>query len=250
MGKASSSKKVARAARAGTTHKGAERRALGFPLAIVVTVLLGSSLVLYARGNRNDSVEPQIGTHWHAAYGIWNCDHWEPALNDPTDSNGQSIDPNGIHTHGDGIIHIHPFNSSAAGTRAKMGVFFNTEKVKASDTKIELPSGVVLEDGAQCNGKSASLEAARWIVDDPNSSPEIVKSGIKDLRFRQDREAFTIALIPDGDTIPQPESIPTLDNLSDVSSTPSTTVPGETTTTAPGETTTTAAAATTTTAAG
>lgn len=254
MGKASSSKKVARAARAGSTHKGPERRALGFPAAIVLTVLLGSSLVFYARGNRSEAIEPFANeTHWHAAYGIWNCDRWEPALNNPVDANGNPIDPDGIHTHGDGLIHIEPSNSGAAGTRARMGVFFDTEDVKATDTKIELPSGTVLEDGADCGGKSAQLKVARFKADDPNGEPEIITTGIKNIRFREDREAFTIALIPDGDTIPRPESISQLDSPNDdagATTTTTTTVPGETTTTAPGETTTTAPEATTTTAAG
>ena len=72
MGKASSSKKVARAARAGSTSKGPERKELGFPLAIAVTVLLGSALVLYARGHEDTVVEPRLGTTWFAGYGIYN----------------------------------------------------------------------------------------------------------------------------------------------------------------------------------
>jgi hypothetical protein len=224
MGKASSSKKVARAARAGTTHKGPERRALGFPLAIGLVVLLGASLVFYSRENRSSAIEPQVGQHWHAAYGIWNCDHWEAPL---TDLNG---DPDGIHSHGDGVIHIHPFNSGAAGNRATLGKFFDTEGVKVDDgTKITLPSGTVLDASAGCNGEPATLEVARWPADKPDADPEIIKSSFDDIRLREDREVFTIALLKDGDTIQRPESVPTLDNLSDVpgtaASNSSTTVP-------------------------
>jgi hypothetical protein len=245
MGKASSSKKVARAARAGSTHKGPERRQLGFPLAIGVTVLLGTSLVLFARGNRSEAVEPKVNsTHWHAAYGIWNCDHWEPNLTG-------TQDPDGIHSHDDGVIHIHPFNSGVAGTRAQLGVFFNTFGVTASNDKIELPTGVTLQNGADCNGKEAKLEVARFRADQPDTEPEIITSDFNKIRFREDREAFTIALIPEGDPIPRPESIPTLDALSDVG-TSATTIPGlgATTTTVAGDattTTTTPPASTTTT---
>jgi hypothetical protein len=249
MGKASSSKKVARAARAGSTHKGPERRALGFPAAIALVVLLGTSLVLYSRSNRSEAIAPTLDDHWHAAYGIWNCDHWEAALND---ANG---DPNGIHSHGDSIIHIHPFNSSAAGNRATLGVFFDTEGVSASDDKITLPTGTVLDESAGCNGEAAKLVVARWPHDQPDATPEIIDHNFDDIRLREDREVFTIALIKDGDTPPRPESVPTLDNLSDVvaadGSTPTTTVAGETTTTVAGDTTTTSppdASATTTTA--
>jgi hypothetical protein len=243
MGKASSSKKVARAARAGSTHRGPERRALGFPLAVAVTVLLGTSLVLYSRGNRSEAIEPTLDQHWHAAYGIWNCDHWEAPLSDPLAEDGSPIDPDGIHTHDDGIIHIHPFNSGAAGSNATIGVFFDTEGVEASDDKITLPTGVVLDESAGCGGETAELVVARWPADSPDASPELIDNDFDDIRLREDREVFTIALVKEGDTPPRPESIPTLDNLSDIGAT-TTTVPadGATTTTVAGDgaTTTTA----------
>jgi hypothetical protein len=237
MGKASSSKKVARAARAGSTHKGPERRALGFPAAIALVVVLGTSLVLYSRDNRSEAIAPTLDDHWHAAYGIWNCDHWEPSLND---ANG---DPDGIHSHGDGIIHIHPFNSTAAGNRATLGVFFDTEGVSSSDDTITLPSGVVLDESVGCGGEASQLVVARWPHDEPDASPEIIDHNFGDIRFREDREVFTIALIKQGDTPPRPESVPTLDNLSDVIAADgsTTTVAGDTTTTVAGETTTTVA---------
>ena len=50
MGKASSAKKVARAARAGGRgSRGGQRRSLLFPATITVVCVLGVSLILYAR---------------------------------------------------------------------------------------------------------------------------------------------------------------------------------------------------------
>lgn len=222
MGKASSSKKVARAARAGSTSKGPERRELGFPLAVAVTVILGSALVLYARSDDASAVEPKIGTHWHAAYGIYNCDKWEA----PVADNGQ--DPHGIHTHDQdataegGIMHVHPFDGSAAGSKATMGVFFDTLGVKVSNDKIELPNGVVLENGAKCGDKDAVLQVVRFAggsgaatLDSYNQTDVYTKDFGK-IRYRGDREAFTIALLPAGATVPKPTSIPQLDQLSDI----------------------------------
>jgi hypothetical protein len=235
MGKASSSKKVARAARAGSTHKGPERRALGFPLAIAAVVVLGTSLVLYSRDNRSEAIAPTLDDHWHAAYGFWNCETFAAPLSD-----GPAGDPDGIHSHADGIIHIHPFNSSAAGSNATLGVFLDTVGVEYSDDKITLPDGTVLDEGAGCGGENAELVVARWPADEPDASPEIIKSDFGKIRFREDREVFTIALVKEGDTPPRPESVPTLDNLSDVVSADgtTTTVAGEdgaTTTTVAGE---------------
>jgi hypothetical protein len=45
------------------------------------------------------------------------------------------------------------------------------------------------------------------------------------LRFDQDRLAVTIAVAPAGAEIPRPESVPQLDQLTDVIAAPSTTTP-------------------------
>ena len=47
--------------------------------------------------------------HWHAAYGMYVCDHFLPPVTDAKE------DVLGIHTHGEGVIHIHPFSAAASG---------------------------------------------------------------------------------------------------------------------------------------
>src|SRR5918998_387690 len=77
MGKASSSKKVARAARAGGRSSGSKQRNLLFPGAIGVIVLLGSGLIAYAADERKSEadVAPVVNEdHWHAAFGVYICD--------------------------------------------------------------------------------------------------------------------------------------------------------------------------------
>lgn len=74
MGKASSAKKVARVARAGGGRRSGQRRALGFPFAIVAVLVLGSSLVIFARNERNANASPRAGVdHWHEAYSVYTC---------------------------------------------------------------------------------------------------------------------------------------------------------------------------------
>ena len=83
MGKASSAKKVARAARAGGRRSSAGRqRNLLFPGVIGAIVLLGSALVWFAADERksDSDVPPVIGDHWHAAYGIYVCGEWQPDI--------------------------------------------------------------------------------------------------------------------------------------------------------------------------
>src|SRR5918994_1642769 len=110
MGKASSSKKVARAARAGGRSSAGRQRNLLFPGVIGAIVLLGSALVWYAADERkgDTDIPPVIGDHWHAAVGIYVCGEWQPDIPEFENTTG-------IHTHGDGVIHIHPFSQSGAG---------------------------------------------------------------------------------------------------------------------------------------
>src|SRR5213592_5137587 len=112
MGKASQNKKIARAQRAGGGRRsgGPKGRSLLYPVSVTLVIVLGLGLVLFAKSRRqsSDDATPPVANvdHWHAAYGIYNCDAFEPAIQVKTD-------PDGIHTHGDGVIHIHPFNSNS-----------------------------------------------------------------------------------------------------------------------------------------
>ena len=162
MGKASSAKKVARAARAGGRRSGT-RRQLGFPVAIGAVIILGLLLVTFARQSNQAAADsenrPKRGEHWHAAYGIFICDRFVTNVADK----GQD-DPLGIHTHEDGLVHIHPFSNAAAGKQATLGKFFEQVGMKVTDTKIKLPSaepfdGRLYEEGeTTCGGKPATVK--------------------------------------------------------------------------------------------
>ncbi len=76
----------------------------------VLAIFLG--LVLFREAG---AVSPRIGDHWHARYEVWVCGVRQPNL--PTF-------PGGVHTHGDGYIHIHPENASEEGRGARLVKFF------------------------------------------------------------------------------------------------------------------------------
>lgn len=211
MGKASSSKKVARAARAGGTSNTNHRKLL-FPLSIGAIVILGVALVLIARtGFTSVSAEsPQPGEHWHAAYGFYVCDAFQPPLTDAVE------DRTGIHTHGDGIIHIHPFTAAYGGKNATLGVWGQSVDIDFSSNSWTLPDGTKYQDGYDCNGQPAQLSVYEWNADDPDAEPRVYTSDFGNIRLDSDRSAFTFAVVPEGTEVPRPESIPTLDNLTDV----------------------------------
>jgi hypothetical protein len=252
MGKASSAKKVARAARAGGRSSAGRQRNLLFPGVIGAIVLVGSALVWYAVDERQSdtNVPPIVGDHWHAAYGIYVCGEWQPDIPEFEATTG-------IHTHGDGVIHIHPFSQSGAGENATLGTFLEDTDVKLSDSELtigknELPDGAKTwkEGKDKCDGKDAELVVAKWDnVSDENAKPALLTSGLEDIRFRHDGEGYTIAFMPEGDTdIPKPQ---TAANLAELGASDAATASGSTTTTgAGGATTTTAGQGATTTTAG
>ena len=233
MGRASSSKKVARAARA-AGRPGTGRNWL-WPAAIVALVALGVTLVVISRGTDEASAEaPTFGDHWHAAYGVYTCDGFAEPL---ADRNG---DANGIHSHEDGLIHIHPTSSQATGDNATLSVFTEEVELGLEDDRLEVPGGDTFVEGEdECDGEPGQVRLAVW--DDPSDeTPEILTEDVADLRLGEN-QLITIAFAPEGPELPKPPSAPELAAPSDLQppqgsvptdqSVPAS--PGETSTTAP-----------------
>jgi hypothetical protein len=258
MGKASSSKKVARAARAGGRTKGVRQRNLGFPAAIVFIIVLGAALVGFAWNDRRDEAasEPPVANvdHWHAAFGFNTCGEWQPNL-------PEFEVPGGTHTHADGVIHIHPFAESRSGDNATLSNFLDDAGVTLTDSELRIGEDEWVEGETECDGEPGEIVVAQWLdVENTEDPPALITENFDDIRFRGDGEGYTIAFVPEGQTddIPKPESAANLASLGaadtgaatqqDAATSTSTPAEGETTTTAPGtpapegETTTTAAA--------
>jgi hypothetical protein len=211
MGKASSAKKVARAARAGGRRTG-RRRQLGFPVAIGAVVILGLLLVVVAREGNQASADatnpPKRGEHWHASYGVYVCDRFLTNVSD------KGSDALGIHTHDDGLIHIHPFSNGAAGKQANMGKFFDQVGMKVGDSAITLPSaepfdGRLYQEGeTTCGGKAATVKIVRWkSALEAAEGAKPTKTFTEDfgkVRFTEDLGAYTIAFVPKGVEVPAP----------------------------------------------
>jgi hypothetical protein len=157
----------------------------------------------------------------------------------------------GIHTHGDGLIHIHPFTDSAAGRKATLGLFLDQVGVSMTNDTLTLATGQTFKEGqTKCQGgKDGELQVAKW--NDVNDAAagkkpnEIFTSGFDQIRLGANN-SFTIAFMPPGSTIPaKPDVASRIANVSDLQ--PSTTPPasgepasgappanGDSTTTVPG----------------
>jgi hypothetical protein len=242
MGKASSSKKVARAARAGGRTTKGPKRNLGYPLAIAAIVVVGVLVVLIARNDQQEAAAttPTVEDHWHAAYGIYVCDAFLPPLTDTVQ------DPTGLHTHGDGIAHLHPFNSAAAGDNATLAKWGATTGLSFSDHGFTV-GDTTYDDGFECSGQPAEVSLNVWSADDTSAEPRVYTgSDIGRFHFGEDHLAITLAVVPAGTAIPPPPSVDDIDKLDPVTdaivddgTTSTTAVPAPSTTVA--DTSTTAA---------
>jgi hypothetical protein len=185
----SSTKKAARLAQKG---KGKRVRFQGgtiFPLAVAATLILGLALIVYGRQTlpAADASPPTINDHWHAAYGFYLCDGWvqlNGALEEK-DSRGQFTNTNfvrsGIHSHDDGVIHWHAYNSRGVGKNAVLGVFLDTYEVELDNDSLSFPSlesfgpnpnhldqapsvdlQEFIEGDTQCNGEDAEVSVRAW----------------------------------------------------------------------------------------
>ena len=187
-------------------------------MALAAVVILGLALVFFARSSRAPAAAPRVGNdHWHSAYAIYDCDRFLPAFT-------SQADPDGIHSHRDGVIHIHPWNSSASGEDARLDVFFEAMGARVTDDEISGPGIAVLEAGSDCNGEPTVIRAVRFAriaPEDLDSSDEEAFSSLGDLyvvaeeyiddfddvRLLEDLEAFTFARVPVGAEIPPPPDV-------------------------------------------
>ncbi len=252
MGKASSSKKIRKVQQAGVSRAPGQRRNLGYPALIVAIILVGVSLVFVARGQREASAgeKPTPKDHWHEALGIDICGNFQDPLTDV------GPDRLGIHTHADGLIHIHPFGSGASGKNAQLVKYLDQTGVKVTDTSITLPGGKTYTNGDKCDGKPATLALYVWPPQANDSTePKKITKNIATTRFAEDGGAYVLAFVPDGAKVKLPPSVKDLANPIDLEETPQ---PGDTSgvastvpaTTAPPTTTAPATTAPPTTAAG
>jgi hypothetical protein len=223
MGKASSSKKVARAARAGGRSSGSKQRNLLFPSVIGVIVLVGTGLIAFAANERKSEADipPVINQdHWHAAIGISICGEAQP----PT---GEFESRIGIHTHGDGVIHIHPFSGGGSGENATLGAYLEGAGIELTDSKLTIGDESWEEGEDECDGEAAELVVAQWKnVQSTDENPALIRRDFGDIRFREDGEGYTIAFVPEGTTdIPKPESAAQLAELGAIDDATATSLP-------------------------
>jgi hypothetical protein len=254
MGKASSNKKVARAAGTGGGRSGKTNTPWMYFGLIALVVVVGLALTYTSRsryetqlkgGTSTASPAPKVGgTAWNEALGVYYCGTWQAPIKKVTTTTGLS-------PQGNGVIHIAPKTKSVAGKNATLGNFAKSVPgMTLTSDSVKLPGGKLYKNGDDCNGKKAQLYVKEYTyvgqaagVIQTTSAPKIrlANGGL-----------LTIAFVPssqkDSITSP-PESVQSaLKDTTTTTSTTTTTTTPTSTTTAKGTSTTTAKSTTSTTA--
>lgn len=122
---------------------------------LLLALLLALAVAVFARQFTDGSVTPAAPIagrdHWHAAYQVFICGERQP--NFPTWRGG-------VHTHVDGIIHIHPFLPSEQGQGARLVKWFEYGGGKLTQTEMRMPgSRETFKNGDSCpNGSQGVLQ--------------------------------------------------------------------------------------------
>lgn len=185
---------------------------------VVLIMILGTALVFYAWSQREAESRPSLTDHWHSAYTVWDCTDvdgaeggHQPIFEGRRNSQGYPYDPVGIHSHSDGLIHIHPFTANAAGEDATMAKFFETMFVTMDQNGITASEfGVISAVGAECDGEPAVMQIVRWsnaLTAVASAPDERIYEDFGEMHFQKDGEAFTIALAPRDAEVPLPPTV-------------------------------------------
>ncbi len=150
-----------------------------------IVVIAGIALIAYTQATAPAAVGPYLqdannptkkDTHWHAALGVYDCDHWmgdssgAGKWNWPNATPGgqpaRASDTNvyaGLHSHDDGVIHMEPAVSAEAGRGATVGLYFDYGGWKLSATGFSF-LGTSVKNGDKCGSSPGTLqwEVATW----------------------------------------------------------------------------------------
>ena len=219
-------RKVAKAAATAGQRDISFASRMGFPALIALICLLGIGVVVYARSTRDALATPvQNLDHWHAVYGVYNCNTGDylPAFQSTQDDTG-------IHSHGDGLMHIHPFFELSSGDNAQIRHWISEMNVEITPEQISVNNPfdppVQLVAGAECGDGSgtAEIKLLHWdfdfeVRDGNRTDPEVITADFGEVKFDHDREVYVFAYVSEDtalEDIPLPpeDRFNTLDNVS------------------------------------
>jgi hypothetical protein len=218
--------------------------------AAAAIVIIGVLLVVLLRPSNPSGGGVEFGDHWHAALGVYACDHWDGDADWETPTNPSTGGPAragtvtyaGLHSHKDGLIHMEPQTSDETGRHATLGAYFEMNGFELSSTHVKFSRTANFKNGDRCGKAVGSLH---WLVNGKE------RTGNPSDYILHDGDWIVVAFLPDSKKITSLGKPPSFKNLAHPSptnpapsgSTPTSAVP--TTTSAPTSTTTSASTSTT-----
>jgi hypothetical protein len=186
-----------------------QRSSAWFFVTVAIIIVAGSATIGAIVVTRDDaSASPTLDDHWHAAFAVNICGEWlgNPAtFESPAGNSGVGA---GIHTHGDGFIHIHPFVNSETGNNATLGKFLSYGGWSASEDSISVwtgPTGdkskTTWENGDKCPSGSEGAGKPGRVVFEVNC--KTVEGNPSDHKLA-DQEVVAIGFVPKGTEIGPP----------------------------------------------
>jgi hypothetical protein len=138
---------------------------------VIGVIVIGGVLLVAMSRHQKSTIGPQPGRdHWHAALGVYDCDHWlgdstgkgiwqwpaATATGSPARAGTNTYA--GLHSHDDGIIHMEPVSDDESGNNATVGRYFDFGGWKLSATGYSFLDTTV-QNGGTCAGAPSVV---RW----------------------------------------------------------------------------------------
>jgi hypothetical protein len=222
MGKASSSKKVARAAGIGGGRSHRRQTPWAYFGVIVLIVVLGLVGTYASRQQRIDKINAAgatgalaVGTTNYEGYAVYECGKFVTPIKTPAPA-GQGITAwtptSGTAPTDGGVIQIAPTSDAVAGKNATLGKFSAAVGMKLNAAELQVPGGHLYLDGDSCEGKAGHVYIKEF-RDGQDSvgqlyngdKKQLPKTNPIDIPLRAGK-LLTIAFVPSGDaaSIPAP----------------------------------------------
>ncbi len=160
-----------------------------------------------------------IGDHWHAALGVNVCGEWLPPAPQFELRANQAGVAAGIHSHGDGLIHFHPF-ASDEGNDPTIGRFMDYGGWKLSSGAFTVWDDETHGTGQAC--ATGGTGRVQWVVGKYGEPwPTPARRGDPADYRPKNGDIVATYFLPDGSPLPEPpDAQAALSNIQDLGGAP------------------------------